>query len=696
MQFYINLKEEDIPRDKKDPRYSAFWANEKEKVKRGVEIDGYKFSGWLYWHLNHWKLKADDDGDGDDDSITSDIVVITPELRDNEVILNDAIVLAEEKREGLVIMGLRQMGKTSMEASYGGRAGIIYKNSQNLIMGTNADDLNNITASIDFGISNCTEYFRMPKISQDWTKERVLLGIKEKNNQNLVHSTYVIRNTNGGVKTEKGAGVSNLKCNLWDEIGKDDFLSALTATKPAMLGPKGWRTIPLATGTGGNIVKAQDAKRLFYNPSAHRFLEFENEDGSKTGLFMPGYLRQDCKYQTNLGDYLLSIGKLKSIPEDSELFLIKIKVSDKEKAIKTIKNELADFEKDGDVVNYNRWKAYYPLTIADVFLTESNNKFNKNAIKQQQEWLKNHYEPEYVDLYRGMDGKIKWRYSDYRPITVFPVKPTDNKMAPVQIYEHPVENAPPYTYCIGIDPVNHDESSDKIVSLFTVKVFKRMLSPLDQFKDEIVASYRGRPNSLADAHNIAVMMSEYYNAVDSTLPEASESSLIQHFFLKKKGSFLADAFDLNKEINNKTTFRGKKGLAPTTANQKHYMSIMVEYVNEEISEIDEEGNEILTYGASRIKDPMLLVEMLEYKSKITGKGVHDGNFDSIVSFGCALTLAKYYDAKYPISIKKATTIEDHVQKPLTIIKTPFGNISKDSYGIFNPKKVNIPSWMKGR
>jgi hypothetical protein len=38
------MKQNQIPWEKEDPGYSAFWENEKEKIKNGVEIDGYKFS----------------------------------------------------------------------------------------------------------------------------------------------------------------------------------------------------------------------------------------------------------------------------------------------------------------------------------------------------------------------------------------------------------------------------------------------------------------------------------------------------------------------------------------------------------------------------------------------------------------------------------------------------------------------------
>lgn len=683
-KLFIHLNKEDIPTDKSDSRYSVFWENEWNKVKNGIEIDGFKFSGWLYWHINHWKINTDDDTT--DDAINAEISTITPKLRDNEVILNTNLIRAEEERKGLVIMGLRQFAKTTMESSYGGRAGIIFKNSQNLIMGTNADDLNNITASIDFGLLNCTEYFRVPRISRDWTSERVTLGVKNKFGDNIVHSTYVIRNTATGRKTEKGAGVSNLKCNLWDEIGKEDFLSALTATKPAMLGANGWRCIPLCTGTGGNIEKAQDAKSLFFNPETHSFLSYLQPDGRTTGLFLPGTLRQDCKYETTLANYCLSQGFLKEIPEGSELWYTDILVSDTEEAEKKIRSELDSYLKSGDIVNYNRWKAYYPLTIDDIFLSESNNAFPIDACKKQQIQLSD-YEPIRAELFRNANNKVEWRTSEAYPIKKFPVSAKDHKDAPLIIYEHPQFGVPHGTYCIGIDPYNEDVSSDKINSLGTIEVYKRMYNPMGEMQNCIVATWAGRKKSVKEFHELCLMVAEFYNAIEGVLPENEDKTLIQYFFFKKKGHFLADSFELAKQINPNTKSHRLKGLSASTPNQRHYMNLMVADSKEEIYTVDEEGDEVIKIGVSKIPDIMLLEEFIQYKGKTGGsKGIHDGNFDRIISHGLALTLAKHYDVKYPSGKWKVQIEEDvHIKKP-PVLKTPWGSYTKGQNNIFIKEK----------
>jgi hypothetical protein len=692
LKMFRHFDPESIPKTKQTSAYKEFWEKEEDKVKNGVTIDGFKMSGWLYWHLNHWKLTTDDKSDND--NINASIVTITPDLRDNEFIINSALLKAEEERKGLCIMGLRQMGKTSFMSSFAGRAGIIFKNSQNLIMGTSSEDLNNITQNLDFGISACSSYFRIPKITQDWSRERVLLGIKQKSGENIIWSTYVIRNTIGGKKTEKGAGVSNLKCNLWDEIGKDDFLSALTATKPAMLSANGWRTIPLATGTGGNVEKAQDAKELFFNPDTHNFLAYPQEDGRTTGLYMPGWLRQDCKYKTTLAQYLLDIGELKNIPKSSELWMISIEVSNKEEAIKKIQKELEAYRKSGNLVEYNRWKAYYPLEIDDIFLSESHNNFPVDACKAQQVWLQTpgNYEAEYVDLYRNEKNKVTFKYSDNKPISKFPVSAKDLQQLgkiPCVVFEHPDPEAPFATYCIGIDPYNENESSDKVNSLGSIYVRKRYYKPGDSFANKFVFSWTGRCKTVGEFHELCLMVMEYYNALEGALPENEDKTMIQYVIMKKKGHYFAKSLDLSKQINQKSKSNRLIGLSAATPNQNHYMSLLVEDAKEETSTIDENGNVEEYLGVSKILDPMLLEEYIQYKGKpSSSKGVHDGNYDRVIAAGHALTLAKYYDALYPLEGYKPKPTED--SKPEIMVKTFFGDIVPKSKSPFRQSSQRTP------
>ena len=680
-QLFINLTESEIPQDKDDPKYKEFWKNERTKVERGVNIDGFQLSGWLYWHLNHWRINADE--------LTSwgEIIPksIVPGLRDNEVKINSLILEAELTKKGIPLGGLRQMGKSTFMSSYAGRSGAIYKGAQNLIMGTSTDDLNNLTQYIDFGLLNCSKYFRIPRITRDWSDERVLLGVKRKNNDNDVYSQYIIRNTNAGKSTEKAAGVSNLKCNLWDEIAKAPMLSAFVGSKPAMLGEFGWRCFPILVFTGGNVVSAHDAKQIFFNPDAHNLLSEIQDDGRKTGIFMSGEYRTDCKYTTTLAQYLINEGMFESVPEGSELWEIPIKVSNKELARRKIQEELDALLDSGDTQMYHKWKMYYPLTVDDVFLSDTNNNFPVDAIKAHKNQLEQHYEPLCVDLYRDVDNKVVYKESHLKPINKFPVGPKDIKEAPIVIYEPPIEGLPFGTYVAGIDPYNENESSDRVNSLGSVYIFKRMYTPLGEYQNSIVASYTGRCREVKEFHKLCLDLVEYYSAL--ALPENEDKTLIQYFFLKNKAHLLLESQELAKQINPLTLAKRNKGLSASTPNQRYYMNLMVEYAKEEIYMLDKDGEETIKLGCFRIPDLMLLQEMIEYKSKpSSSRGIHDGNYDRIISFGHALTIGRYLDIAAPIT---NFDIKSLGQKQIEEVRhksfvSPFVGIQKAPLKINNP------------
>src|SRR5690606_28825894 len=112
----------------------------------------------------------------------------------------------------------------------------------------------------------------------------------------------MIRNAKDGHNTEAGAGTT-AKSLIMDEIGKYLFGSTYQAVEPAFKGKYGWRGVPMMVGTGGAFDNGADAENFFFNPEAHNFLGIDREDGTpgKTGLFLSGLYRQDCKFVQSLG-----------------------------------------------------------------------------------------------------------------------------------------------------------------------------------------------------------------------------------------------------------------------------------------------------------------------------------------------------------------------------------------------------------
>lgn len=676
---------------KNDPRWLPFWQEEARKVLEGVVIDGFKFSGWLYWHINHWWINKDKllpNGDIIPDNGR-------PDLRDNELIINDGLIRAQnpDDRNHLLILGARQIAKTTFEASFLGRSGLIYKGSQNLILSTGSGDLNNITAALDFGLLNCSKFFYVNRITKDWDQERVVLGTETTGRDRKVWSQYIIRNTSAGKRTEAGAGVT-IKSGVYDEIGKESWLESFKAAEKAMVSRYGIRAVFIAVGTGGNFEKGEDAKKAMMDPRAHRFVPYRQKDGRETGCFISGLFRQDCKKKTTLADFILSDAykelfpdsNITSIPEDSELWYTSCWEADKELAMAKILEDRELARRSSDSRLYLKTIAYDPLTVDEIFLMDSNNMFSHlhDPMEKHKLDLEENYAPRYVDLVRAADSSVSWKSSEKRPVTDFPVKATTDTNAPVVIYEEPIKDLPYATYICGIDPYNQDKSSDSIASLGSCYIFKRMYDPFGHYQNAIVASYSGRPNTLTEFYNICEMMIDMYNAL--ALPE-NEGSIIQYFIQKKKDYVLFDSPALTRYINpTSSTASRQKGLAPTTPNQRHYMKLMLGYVEEPIVEVIG-SQEIEKFGLIRIQDPMLLREMMEYRGKDSGatRGVHAGNYDRICAFGHCLVLANYLDRDFPvIGYSKKTEKEETYSKihsPFALVKR--GSDNPRTYSPFN-------------
>lgn len=677
-QLYINMSTQDIPYERLDENgnlsefqseeYMAFWQEEERKVREGVTIDGFYISGWLYWHLNHWWINKDKLMPNGDIVPTSG----RPDLRDNELIIDDGLIKAQnpENRRHLIILGARQISKTTFEASFLGRSGVIYKGSQNLILSTNSGDLNNITASLDFGLLNCSKYFYVNRITKDWDQERVVLGTETKKRDRVgIWSQYVLRNSSAGNKTEAGAGVT-IKSGIYDEIGKEKWLESFKAAEKAMVSRYGIRAVFIAVGTGGSFEKGADAQSAFFSPDTHKFVKYTQPDGRETGLFISGLYRQDCKVKATLGEYLQTEDAKELlgsripdfIPEDSELYYTDIHIADKELAFKRIMEDRAAAKQDTNPRLYIKTLAYDPLVVDEIFLTDSHSPFSElyEDMKKHQLDLKENYQPKAVKLYREPDQSVKWDFVDQKPILEFPVNPKSTTEAPVMMLEPPIQNLPYATYVCGIDPYNQDRSSDGAPSLGVCYIFKRMYDSAGAFQNSIVASYAARPRTLTEFYNVCEMMIDMYHAL--ALPE-NEGSIIQHFISKKKEHVLFDSPALTRYIHpTSATQSRQKGLAATTPNQRHYMKLMFEYFAEEIKE-NINGREYKRFGLTRIGDPMLIAEALSYRSKSSNaiRGVHDGNFDRICAFGHCLTLANYLDRDFSVLGKMRTGVEPRRQ-----------------------------------
>ncbi len=622
---------------------------ERDKCLGGITVNGVFIPGWLYWHLNHWWIGLDEvDAFGNDIKTPGH-----PELRDNEWIISEGLEKAKQERKGLMIIGGRRNGKSEAEASYTMYNVSMFENTQNIIVGGDEGDLGILKAKIDFGNPRVWDGLQIPKLDNDWRRSMVRMGFKTKEGEDVIWSYIVLRNVNKGNNTEGPAGVT-AKSYIGDEIAKYAFSQAFEAAKPSFMTKRGWGAVPLLAATGGNAEKFADAERYFYNPEANNFISYTHpETGEKTGLFLSGLYRPDCKIDTNLGDYLVSTGQLDSEKNITELKKIKISIADKEKALRTIRDERIQKAADPDQTEYLKQIMYFPVTPQECFLSTSVNFYNRDIAQKQKDKLEELYPGLKIGMYveleeiqMGDDIKIVHKPSSRIPISTYPCKNTENKNTPIVILEHPLVNSPWGLYTAGVDPYRFEkaENSD---SLGAVYIFKRMYdTQADSFQDMIVAWYVGRPDSKETWNNNARLLIEYYNAI--TLCENDEMSFIDYMISKDKGHFLLDTPEWLKEyIPNSSTMSRAKGISSAAPKVKELLRTnFKQYMEEVFTSIPVQGSSETRklLGISKVNDPMLLEEVIKWNK--------DRNADREIACSLAITCARKLDAqKLKVSIE---------------------------------------------
>nr|QPI16390.1 MAG: hypothetical protein NIOZUU157_00281 [Virus NIOZ-UU157] len=620
--WFINQKR--IP-DKESEEYRTFFNFHKELCMNGCYVNGEYINPFLYWHLNAWHTEVDII----DDYGRINQKYANPLLRDNEWLVTNEIDRAQKEKKGLVILGIRRLAKSVIEASYIGQGATFDENSQNVIAGLNAPDIKLITDKIDKGLNFLPEAWRWQRVEDNW-KNQVTLGIKTRGGERMPFSQILIRNLDDGNNEEAIAGTKPRRLII-DEIGKGSFLRGLQAAIPGFTTPFGWGCSPILTGTGGDMKKFMDAKSLMFDVENFNFLTYNNAKDDKRihGLFIGHEYRMEAKEDSSLGAFL-------NKPKESPLHEIPMMVSNKEKADKVTNDNLERLKKAGDRLAYLKEKMYYPQEVDDIFLNEDTNIFDIQAAKRQKNKL---VEAERtgtpVILYDDGDG-VKHEFTDKRPIMNFPLKHTDMKDAPVVIYEFPVEDPPYGLYVAGIDPYRQGKSAYSS-SLGSVYIYKRMHAISgEQYQDMFVASYCARPDKKETWENQARYLIKYFNA--RALCENDEISFIDHMISKGDAQYLERQPSWLKEIVPNTTVRRDYGIHRSSEKIRDFLHGCLKKYTEEIinSESNEDGEVISqTKGMAKILDPVLLEEMIQYNET--------GNFDRIIAAELAIGLAMKLD-----------------------------------------------------
>lgn len=666
-EMFINMKEKDVPEYDSSKHFweqnvstIQFWEEEIKKIKNGVNIGGYNISPFLYWHINFFKIGL---GEGQDKSVRN------VDFRDNEYFFdymnNKAI---EDGRKALLLYGSRRWSKSVIMSSFITHGMYTIENCKGSIQGFSGADLDQLRGYMGESVTSLSEALKVNILRNN--DKAFELGLKRTQQDEYEFAKLAILNLEAGSKmgSQKTAG-GTPDISVFDEIGKGDILKPWGAALPSFEGGKNgkWRCRAILSGTAGEGELSKDAEEMLQQPEAFKILLMDWDKLEERisieditwkrrtfGMFLPAQMNLSTpKIETKFGEFLG--GEYK---DNKNLNKITIKETDWKRAKEHFENERHSRRRN--LKSLGEEIRFHPLDPEDVFLSSEKNPFNALRLKSHKAEL---YENDLVggnyDLIME-HGEITKITSNKKPILDYPYK-GGNHDAPVVIIQPPEENPPFYLYVIGFDDAKQETSDGDSVRSATV--YRRGYE-LNEMSDSIVAYYDSRQERPEDYYKTLYILMKMYNA--QVFHENADNGFQD--FLERKYPldairYLVPAVDFAVSVGFQNNNNRRYGYHPSPQNNRHLLNRVLAYTKDDYNDGIENGHE-------RIRHPMLLEEMIQYKK--------DNNADRLRSFGLALIYAEFLDKNYmyPKKVKQLefNTPEVQVQKKKTI--KGFTNTSK--------------------
>ena len=612
-----NEKKHYWEQDKKD--VIPFWQNEWVKITQGFETDGYKMHPWLYFHINFFKTPIPQ-ADGTEP-------IVNPDFRDNEWLFVEEIKRAETAGDrGVMLYGSRRLGKSTLMASYCYWKALTKSNSSATISSGSEGDLIDLTHKIKTAMKYIPKAFYLYIQSQEWLGGSVELGLKTTASNLVEYSRFLVKNLAGGTtkSTQKTAGGAP-SVFLIEEIGKFDWKKAYLAAKPSFETKEKWKCVPIAVGTGGEASLSGDAMSALANPASLNFLEmdwdvFESKipmeaiswKRRKFATFVPAQM----SYKTGLKSIKVPFGKFLGI-ESEELDKIIIHQADWKHNLNVILENRKLVQDDNLLLQQET--VQYPIDPEEVFLSSEISPFSnvyEEARKHREYLLETGLWDARYDLNRNSTGQIEVTPSK-KPLVEFPFR-GENQDAPFLLFEMPEKNPPKYLF-IGSGDFYKQEKTTSTDSVCTIGIYKYPVFGDDSGR-KLVASYAGRPKSYKELNDKVLMLLELYNA--TFFPENEDIGVFQTYLetLRLEEHYLAKHVDFNSSLKYTDNDARKYGWTPRQSKNK-LIGMYANYLDENIKDKNEKGEEIMIKRVQTIKDIWLLSELMSY--------TESGNYDRV-------------------------------------------------------------------
>lgn len=360
-----------------------------------------------------------------------------------------------------------------------------------------------------------------------------------------------------------------------------------------------------------------------------------------------------------------------------------------ENSLDMILEERKKWKKDLKSNDYQLRVSQKPINIEEAFAYRKSSVWPLHLITSQLRRIEDkEYYCETVELICNDKGEIEAKPTKRLPIMEFPLSPrTENKEGAILMWEKPIKDAPWGTYYASIDPIGEGKTttSDSLCSIFIYKTplqitKKKIDGTIENHieQDHLVASWCGRYDDINKTHELLEKLIEYYGAW--TIVENNISLFIQHMIHKKKQHYMVPKSQILflKDLGSNNNVFQEYGWRNTgNLFKSHLISYGINFLTEELNvETKPDGTVVkTTYGIERIKDPILLKEMQQYREGL--------NVDRLVAFCALVAFAKVQQSNrgYAHKIETETNSSQRAKNSDNLTKlnrSPFRNLGKSS------------------